>query len=277
MQLKDCLKRACDSLHSSSDSPRLDAELLACLALDKPRSYLHTWPEAELDEAQLSRLQQLLAQRQAGTPMAHITGKREFWSLDLYVSPATLIPRPETETLVSFVLQHYPAEPALSLVDLGTGSGAIALALASERRGWDITATDISPAALAVARRNAEQLALPISLLQSHWLEQLGQQRFDLIISNPPYIAENDPHLLQGDVRHEPLSALVSGEDGLDAIRQIAIQAPAHLQPGGALLMEHGYDQKDGVRKIFAAVGYHGIIQLQDDGGNPRMTFGVYE
>lgn len=277
MQLKDWLKRAGDSLHSSSDSPRLDAELLACLALDKPRSYLHTWPEAELDEAQLSRLQQLLAQRQAGTPMAHITGKREFWSLDLYVSPATLIPRPETETLVSFVLQHYPAEPALSLVDLGTGSGAIALALASERRGWDITATDISPAALAVARRNAEQLALPISLLQSHWLEQLGQQRFDLIISNPPYIAENDPHLLQGDVRHEPLSALVSGEDGLDAIRQIAIQAPAHLQPGGALLMEHGYDQKDGVRKIFAAVGYHGIIQLQDDGGNPRMTFGVYE
>lgn len=275
MNIRQLIETASQQLSQLSDSPRLDAEILLAHSLDKSRSWLITWPENTPDETQLALFQQLLQQRLQGQPIAHLTGEREFWSLPLQVTADTLIPRPDTELMVEQILLHYPAQPPIQLLDLGTGSGAIALALAHERPGWRITASDRSEAALQVAQRNAEQLDLDIEFIHSDWFSALQGRSFDVIASNPPYIPRDDPHLSQGDVRFEPLSALASGDDGLDDIRHICATAARFLKPGGQLFIEHGYDQKTEIHEIFHKNHYHSIRQHHDLAGNPRLTSGI--
>ena len=275
MNIQDLLKQASQQLSADSDSPRLDAEVLLCHVLAKQRSYLMTWPEQELSSAQLDQFQQLLDARLTGHPVAHLIGKREFWSLSLKVTPDTLIPRPDTELLIEQILHAYPDDTELSLLDLGTGSGAIAIALASERPSWRIIATDLSEQALQVAQQNATSLKLKnIEFRQGHWFAPVQDLHFDIIVSNPPYVPSNDPHLSQGDVRFEPLSALVSGEEGLDDIEHICQQAMGHLNPGGLLIIEHGYDQAEKIRPIFTKNNYKNIHHYRDMANNVRATSG---
>lgn len=258
-------------------SARLDAEVLLAHVLERPRSYLFAWPERQPDAAQQQRFAALLARRQHGEPVAYLTGQREFWSLPLEVTRDTLIPRPETETLVALALQAIPPDAALLVADLGTGSGAIALALASERPRCHIVATDRSLAALSVAQRNAERLQLHnIEFMHGDWFAALGARRFDLVVSNPPYIAMNDPHLDSGDVRFEPRTALAAGSTGLDALRQISQQARAHLCNHGHLLLEHGYDQGPAVCALLREAGYSEVQDHPDTAGLDRVASGRY-
>ncbi|MDH1054899.1 peptide chain release factor N(5)-glutamine methyltransferase [Aquipseudomonas alcaligenes] len=258
----------------ASPTARLDAELLLAAVLGKPRSYLRTWPEHEPGAEQLSAFAALLERRRMGEPVAYILGHQGFWSLDLEVAPHTLIPRPDTELLVETALQLVPATPQ-RVLDLGTGSGAIALALASERGGWQVTGVDRIAEAVALAERNRQRLKLGnAEFRQSSWFDGLASERFDLILSNPPYIAADDRHLGEGDVRFEPLSALVAGVDGLDDIRQIIALAPRHLQAGGWLLLEHGYDQAEAVRELLAAAGFTAVDSRRDLGGHQRISLG---
>ncbi|MCH4870505.1 peptide chain release factor N(5)-glutamine methyltransferase [Pseudomonas sp. TMW22089] len=258
------------------DSPtaRLDAELLLAAALGKSRSYLHTWPEKIVSSESALTFSDYLLRRRAGEPVAYILGQQGFWKLDLEVAPHTLIPRPDTELLVETALDLLPASPA-RVLDLGTGSGAIALALASERPAWHVTAVDRVLEAVALAERNRQRLQLEnVHVLTSHWFSALADQRFDLIISNPPYIAAGDVHLAQGDVRFEPESALVAGVDGLDDIREIIQAAPQHLNPGGWLMLEHGYDQADAVRQLLSGAGFAQVESRKDLGTHERITLG---
>jgi len=260
-----------------SPTPRLDAELLLAHALGKSRSYLHTWPERELDAPQLERYQAALARRQAGEPVAYILGQQGFWSLELEVASHTLIPRPDTELLVETVLALLPATPA-TLLDLGTGTGAIALALASERPAWRLTGVDRVAEAVALAERNRARLKLAnASFVASHWFSALAGQRYQLIVSNPPYIAANDRHLAEGDVRFEPSSALVAGADGLDDIRLIIQQSPDYLQAAGWLLLEHGFDQAAAVRELLSARGFSAVESRRDLGGHERISLGRFD
>ncbi|MCO8168229.1 peptide chain release factor N(5)-glutamine methyltransferase [Pseudomonas sp. 21LCFQ02] len=259
------------------DSPtaRLDAELLLAAALGKPRSFLHTWPERIVSSEAAQAFSGYLERRRSGEPVAYILGQQGFWKLDLEVAPHTLIPRPETEMLVEAALEQVPPFASASVLDLGTGSGAIALALANEKRNWRVTAVDRVPEAVALAERNRQRLHLDnAKVLQSHWFEALGDERFDLIISNPPYIADTDPHLSQGDVRFEPSSALTSGGDGLDDIRVIIAQAVEHLNPAGWLMLEHGYDQGAAVRELLVEHGYQRVQTRRDLGDHERISFG---
>ncbi|MDG9928728.1 MULTISPECIES: peptide chain release factor N(5)-glutamine methyltransferase [unclassified Pseudomonas] len=258
------------------DSPtaRLDAELLLGAALGKPRSYLRTWPEREPGTEQLATFSAMLDRRRAGEPVAYILGHQGFWSLDLEVAPHTLIPRPDTELLVETALQLAPATP-LRVLDLGTGTGAIALALASERGGWWVTGVDRILDAVELAERNRQRLKLDnAEFRQSIWFEALAGERFGLIVSNPPYIAAEDRHLGEGDVRFEPMSALVAGADGLDDIRQIIGDAPQHLEAGGWLLLEHGYDQAEAVRALLSDAGFLAVESRRDLGGHERISLG---
>ena len=258
----------------ASPTARLDAELLLAAVLGKPRSYLRTWPEHEPGAEQLAAFAALLERRRMGEPVAYILGHQGFWSLDLEVAPHTLIPRPDTELLVEAALQLAPATP-LRVLDLGTGTGAIALALASERGGWQVTGVDRIAEAVELAERNRQRLQLGnAEFRQSSWFDGLAGERFGLILSNPPYIAADDRHLGEGDVRFEPLSALVAGVDGLDDIRQIIAQAPRHLQAGGWLLLEHGYDQAEAVRELLAAAGFTAVDSRRDLGGHQRISLG---
>ncbi|MBU2293739.1 MAG: peptide chain release factor N(5)-glutamine methyltransferase [Gammaproteobacteria bacterium] len=260
-----------------SPTPRLDAELLLAHALGKSRSYLHTWPERELDAPQLERFQAAITRRQAGEPVAYILGQQGFWSLELEVAAHTLIPRPDTELLVETVLALLPATPA-ALLDLGTGTGAIALALASERPAWRLTGVDRVPEAVALAERNRARLKLSnANFAESHWFSALVGQRFQLIVSNPPYIAADDRHLAEGDVRFEPSSALVAGADGLDDIRLIIQQAPDYLEAGGWLLLEHGFDQAVAVRELLSARGFSAVESRRDLGGHERISLGRFD
>jgi release factor glutamine methyltransferase len=260
-----------------SPTPRLDAELMLAHVLGKSRSYLHTWPERELDAQQLERFQAALVRRQAGEPVAYILGQQGFWSLDLEVAAHTLIPRPDTELLVETVLALLPATPA-RLLDLGTGSGAIALALASERSAWRVTGVDRITEAVALAERNRARLKLTnANFIESHWFSALTGQRYQLIVSNPPYIAADDRHLAQGDVRFEPSSALVAGVDGLDDIRLIIEQAPGYLQAGGWLLLEHGFDQAAAVRELLGERGFSTVESRRDLGSHERISLGRFD
>ncbi|TBW49990.1 peptide chain release factor N(5)-glutamine methyltransferase [Marinobacter halodurans] len=255
------------------DSPRLDAELLLEAVLDRNPTWFRTWPEHEVAPADAARFRTLVERRVAGHPVAHLLGHRGFWTLTLEVSDRTLIPRPDTECLVEATLA-LPLPEQARVLDLGTGTGAIALALASEKPDWSVSATDAVEDAVALARRNAERLGLSVQVHRSHWFRNLTAAGFDLIISNPPYIAESDHHLDEGDVRFEPASALVAGADGLDDIREIAATAPDWLQPGGWLLVEHGYDQGAAVRDLFLAAGFSEVETGRDYGDNDRYTLG---
>ena len=259
-----------------SPTPRLDAELLLAQALGKSRGYLHTWPERELEASQHERYQAALARRRAGEPVAYILGRQGFWSLDLDVASHTLIPRPDTELLVETALALLPATP-LQVLDLGTGTGAIALALACERPAWQVTGVDRVAEAVALAQGNGTRLQLANArFAESCWFSALAGQRFQLIVSNPPYIAAADPHLSQGDVRFEPSSALVAGIDGLDDIRLIIEQAPEHLLAGGWLLLEHGFDQAEAVRELLVQRGFAAVDSRRDLGGHQRISLGQW-
>jgi len=277
-RIDELLKKAETQL-SSCDSPRLDAEILLAFVIDKQRSYLRAYPEYELDSSTLNDYSRLIARRASGEPVAYLTGERDFWSLTLKVSADTLIPRPDTELLVETALEqitNIPIRP-IQIADLGTGSGAIALALASECVHCQITATDLSVAALEVAKANAHKLKLThIDFIHSNWCSAFAAtQRFDIIVSNPPYIPENDPHMQSAELANEPTFALTSGKDGLDAIRQITQQAKAFLNHGGFLIIEHGYDQGEAVQGLFQDNDFQKIETKQDLGGNDRVCVGV--
>jgi release factor glutamine methyltransferase len=258
-----------------SDTAQLDAELLLAHCLGRGRSHLYAWPEREVETQAEQRYRGLLARRAAGEPVAHLTGEREFWSLPLAVDPSTLIPRPDTERLVEVALELADARPR-SVLDLGTGSGAIALALARERPAWQVTGIDLSAEAVALAEGNRARLGIAnASFLHSDWFSALAPTaRFGLIVGNPPYIAADDPHLDQGDVRFEPRSALVAGDDGLADIRRIVAGAGAFLGADGWLLLEHGWRQGGAVRALFAGAGYRDVESWSDYGGNERLSGG---
>lgn len=260
------------------DSPtaRLDAELLLAHVLGKSRSYLRTWPEQAVTGEQAQRFAALIERRRTGEPVAYILGRQGFWSLDLEVAPHTLIPRADTELLVETALALLPAGPA-RVLDLGTGTGAIALALASERPGWTLVGVDRVPEAVALAERNRVRLKRGNArFCESHWFSALAGERFQMILANPPYIAADDRHLGEGDVRFEPASALVAGPDGLDDIRAIVEQAPAYLEAGGWLLLEHGFDQAAAVRDLFAERGFITVESRRDLGGHERISLGSF-
>lgn len=262
-----------------SDSARVDAEVLLSFVAQKNRTWLYTWPERELTASQTRQLQALIKRRLQGEPVAYLTGEREFWSLTLQVSPDTLIPRPDTELLVEIALELFSerSHENLNIIDLGTGTGAIALAIACEQPNWRVVGLDRIPAAVELAQRNKTQLQIPnATFLESDWFSALDKQRFDLIVSNPPYIEQQDPHLEQGDVRFEPRSALVAKDDGLLDIKNIIAQAPDFLVNQGWMLFEHGYQQADAVRNLLSERGFIAVQTRCDLAGQERATLGQW-
>ncbi|MGZ5055539.1 MAG: peptide chain release factor N(5)-glutamine methyltransferase [Methylobacter sp.] len=275
--IKSALAEAVEILATVSDSALLDAEVLLCLALNKQRSYLRAWPDRQLQPEQLTAFKALLEQRRKGLPVAYITGNREFWSRDFQVSPDVLIPRPDTELLIELSLDLIPLDEPAKIIDLGTGSGIIAITLAAERPHAQISATDFSLAALQVALHNADKHHIHnIQFYHSDWFADIPKAKFNLIISNPPYIAEDDEHLQQGDVRFEPQTALRSAEQGLRDIKIIADTARDYLEPCGHLLIEHGYDQQQQVQALFKDFHYDKVQTYNDLSGQPRVTYGQW-
>ncbi len=283
MQISELLKHSAQQLGGVSDSPRLDAEILLAHCLQKPRSYLYTWPERIPEQQQLDEYSTLLQQRFSGQPIAYLIGYREFWGMQLRVTPDTLIPRPETELLIETAL-HYLTEhkdiknQQPNILDLGTGSGAIALALRNELPNANIIATDKSVTALTVAQANARQHQQNTVMFQlSDWFTAIpANKQFDLIACNPPYVADNDVHLTQGDVRFEPETALTSGPDGLDDIKHIIAHAPSYLAGDGLLILEHGYDQAEIIESMLKQNHYSDVRCLKDLAGNDRISCGHY-
>lgn len=256
------------------DSARRDAEILLAHCLGQRRSWLYTWPEREVAQTSADQYRQLLARRHDGCPVAYLLREREFWSLPLVVTEHTLIPRPETETLVEWALSLGLPDDSHAL-DLGTGSGAIALALANERPGWQVSALERSEEALTVARENAHHLGLEsVCFMASNWYEAVQGQRFHLLASNPPYVEDGDPHLMRGDLRFEPRDALVAAEAGMADLRRLARGAPAHLYPGGWLLLEHGCEQGAAVRDLLREAGLVDVMTRRDLAGLERITGG---
>ncbi|ELY2510242.1 peptide chain release factor N(5)-glutamine methyltransferase [Cronobacter sakazakii] len=275
MEYQQWLKQAIERL-TASESPRRDAEILLAFVTGRTRTFILAFGETALTDDEHARLDALLARRAAGEPVAYLIGQREFWSLPLEVSPATLIPRPDTECLVEQALARLPATPC-RILDLGTGTGAIALALASERPDCHVTALDIIPEAVALAKRNAQRLGIDnVTILQSHWFSALTDVRFSLIVSNPPYIDGDDPHLSQGDVRFEPKSALVADNAGLADLETLVTEARRFLEDNGWLMLEHGWQQGEAVRELFTRAGYQAVETCRDYGGNERLTLGHY-
>lgn len=273
--LSQTLSRITKTLASTSPTARVDAETVLMHVTGLTRAGLVTHGDAPLFPEQQRQIEELAHRRARGEPVAYLTGRREFWSLSLRVTPATLVPRPETELLVELALARVPSGSTATIADLGTGSGAVALALAHERPHARVVATDNSTAALAVARTNAAHLGLAnVEFRHGDWAVALSDTMADLIVSNPPYVREADPHLLEGDVRFEPRSALTAGVDGLDAIRVIAAAAPGRLHSGGWLLMEHGFDQGEAVRALLREKGYLDVRSFRDLAGQDRVTGG---
>lgn len=259
------------------DNAKLESEILLAHLLRKSRTWLHTWPERELNRELLTAFNTLIGRRLTGEPSAYITGEREFWSLTLEVTPDTLIPRAETELLVELALEHIPADRPCHVADLGTGCGAIALGLASERPDTVVAAVDRSTAALAVAMRNGKRLGLTnINFYHGSWFAPLAGKTFNIIVSNPPYVREDDPHLNTGDLPYEPRNALITSGDGLDAIREITAAAGGQLAPGGWLLVEHGYDQAAAVVAIFEQHNFHSVTSHHDLACQPRIVSGQH-
>ncbi len=271
MRLDTAIADATDRLLRISDSARLDAEILLCQTINMPRSYLFAHPEDELDDLTRERLEALLQRRIEGEPMSYITGTREFWSHELLVSPATLVPRPETELLVELALREIPRKAEWQILDLGTGSGAIAISIAAERPLCSVTATDVSPDALAIAAENVRQADLAnVSCLEGSWAVPVAGLEFNIIVSNPPYVRSDDAALQT--LRFEPLSALASGPDGLNDIRVLATDCRAILAADGWLILEHGADQQTDVADILEAAGWVDIACHNDLAGKPRVT-----
>jgi release factor glutamine methyltransferase len=272
--IEDALRRAAAAIHGHSDSPRLDAEVLLAKVLGITRAGLIARSALLLQERDEAAFDAMVARRIAGTPVAYLTDSREFWSMSLLVTPAVLVPRPETETLVEQVLELAPADSEHSLLDLGTGSGAIALSIAGERPGWHVAASDLSPDALAVAQKNS--VNLNISNIEWHlgsWFDPFPGRRFDFIVSNPPYIAAGDP--LLAALSAEPLLALSPGVSGLEALQQIVAHAPEHLLAGGSLVLEHGQTQALAVQRLLRHHGFESIRTCLDLSGKTRITLGT--
>lgn len=274
MIISEALDWAAAQLRPASDSARLDAEVLLAHALGVSRTYLYTWPDRALTAEALGRARELLEQRVRGVPVAYLTGRQEFWSLSLTVSEATLIPRPETELLVELALERTASERPASVLDLGTGSGAIALAIAHERPLARVTAIDSSRPALTVAAGNARQLGLQIELLEGDWYTPVTGRTFDIIVSNPPYIGRDEPEPDVGDSRFEPRQALIAEAGGLADLKHIVERAQAHLAANGWLLVEHGYRQGPACRELFTAAGFTAVETAQDLQGHDRVTLG---
>ncbi len=271
--IAEALQQAVQRL-KGHDNARLDAEVLLMHVLGKPRSHLHAWPERPLTAAQQRRLDRLLQRRAAGEPVAYLTGEREFWSLSLQVNSETLIPRPDTEILVELVLSVLPGEASLQIADLGTGSGAIALALSHDRPRWRLYALDRSAACTHLAQRNAQRLGLPGAVfLVGHWSAAFAGASLDAIVSNPPYVASTDPHLRRGDVRFEPLRALASGDDGLDDIRELVEDATRVLKPGAPLFLEHAPEQTEKIHNLLTNKNFTEISTVLDLAGRARATW----
>lgn len=269
--IRDALRETTARLERVSDSARLDAEILVARAIDMPRSYLFAHPEDALDGLAAERLEETITRRLAGTPIAYITGKKEFWSLALTVSEATLVPRPETELVVELALREIPRRADWNVLDLGTGSGAIAIAIASERPNCEVTAVDASKEALAIASQNARRHELAnVQFIEGNWTEPVIGREFRVIVSNPPYVAKNDPALAQ--LGAEPSAALVSGDDGLEAIRCLARECRALISDDGLMVLEHGNEQREAVAAILAARGWRDIDCTDDYAGRPRVT-----
>ena len=265
------------TLNQSSDTARMDAEVLLSHVFGRSRTYLRTWPQHILSIGQHAQFLKLLERRCNGEPISYIIGSRDFWDMTLTVSPDTLIPRPETETLVEQALMRIPVDAHWQIADLGTGSGAIALAIARERPGCQLVATDISAAALTIAQSNAKQLQVDnICFIEGDWFSPLSGQFFHIVLSNPPYIHPDDAHLQQGDLRFEPLSALQSGPDGMADIRSICESARQGLRPGGWLLLEHGFEQGPPTRDSLKNLGYQHVKTKEDLACNPRVSLGQW-
>ena len=275
VSIEQAVLAATEKLREVTDAPRLEAELLMARAINMPRSFLFAHPEDELDDDALQRLNETVARRLAGEPMAYITGNKEFWSMELAVSPATLVPRPETELLVDVALRDIPRKAEWDVLDLGTGSGAVALAIARERRLCSVTAVDISADALDVARENANRnMIANVDFLHGDWTSPVAGRRFQVIVSNPPYVRADDEAL--DALRAEPLSALAAGDQGLDCIEILARDCPAILQDDGVLVLEHGAEQKDAVGELLLSSGWGSIRCYDDYSGLPRVTSAHY-
>lgn len=277
IEIKRALRQAAVNLAKTSPTPQLDAEILLCHVLKKNRTYLYAYSEHVLDTTSYQLFESFIQKRIEGLPIAYLTQEREFWSLPLCVTSDTLIPRPETELLIERTLSLLGHRSHCSVLELGTGSGAISIALATERPEWKILAVDISKPALSVAQKNIERHQLHnITLMASDWFQAIPDQTFDLILSNPPYLALHDPHQHQGDLRYEPKQALVSGEDGLDDIHKIIKASRHYLVTGGLLLLEHGYNQAQAVKACLLREKYHDIQCWQDTAGIDRVSAGSY-
>ena len=258
----------------TADLDAADRRALLRAALGVDDVHLAAHPEQVLTAEQDDRFAGWVRRRRAGEPVAYITGEREFWSLSFQVTPAVLIPRPETELLVEFALERVTAGAPAGVLDLGTGCGCVAVAIAKHRPRARVTATDISPAGLAIARENAARHGASIEFVESDWLSALAGRRFELIVANPPYVAEGDPHLREGDVRFEPRAALVGGADGLACIETIVARAHAHLERGGSVFIEHGHDQAARCRALLQAQGYTDVMSRRDLAGIERASGG---
>ena len=282
LSIEQIIKQSTQRLEHSSDSAKLDVELLLAHSLNKDRTYLFTWHDKIVAEENMTVFNALLARRLSGEPIAYILGQQEFWDLKLHTAQHTLIPRADTETLIEWVLELADQLPeSAHVIDLGTGTGAIALALANEFPHWQVQGVDLVPEAVALAKSNAILNNLErVQFFQSRWFDQVGiggnHDSFDLIVSNPPYIDPLDEHLSQGDVRFEPKSALVADNKGLADLELIAQQSREYLVKGGWLLMEHGYDQQQAVQDILTDLGYQQVATRIDLGGNPRITGGQF-
>ncbi|MDX2347102.1 MAG: peptide chain release factor N(5)-glutamine methyltransferase [Legionella sp.] len=282
--IKLVLREITKRLSASSDTARLDAELLLMHILQKPRAFLYAHADDALTPKQTAQLELVLSKRLQGVPMAYLLGEREFWSLLFYVTPDTLIPRPETELLVELALNLLSTKKSCSVLELGTGTGAISVALASEKPDWTFLALDVSQKALDIAEKNINRHQIKnINLIQSNWFEAItnmptchgsSEASFDLIISNPPYLAQDDTHQHQGDLRFEPKSALLSGQDGLDDLNVIIQNSMRHLEPGGILLLEHGYEQAKAVKKKLHLANYKKTATWKDSNHLDRVSGG---
>lgn len=282
LSIKQLLETERQTLVSSgidSDSAKLEAELLLAKCLGKSRSYLYAFSEDEVSGEDVVLFKELIQKRQNGNPIAYLFGQQSFWSLSLDVAAGALVPRADTESLIEKILELPIAEEA-TIIDLGAGSGAIALALASEKKKWKVIAVEFYESAMKIASANnlksrKESNDSGISLIQANWLSSIADNCMDLIVSNPPYIAEDDPHWTTGSLKEEPETALLSGSDGLDDIKKIVKQAPRCLKDGGYLILEHGYDQQEAVKSLLSNEGFVNVEGGNDLSGNPRFVLGV--